>query len=284
MKERLLACEMIPDFGEARSLFYLEKKMDEESYEKFRGNLLEFIFGLPDVSSLKDNREQIRATFQPFLDSISASSEKERRVFVQTTKNIMVSVRYGWYQLKKEEVNRSIYKAYQDARSQVRTNLDLEKPKAEPEIKEETRGRKKVPFHGKIIKQLLDEDKNIIPNLAKLLYAYYDDACPDKDYTKPREIYIGRGILAGRLGVTSKYIKILDDILIEEGYIVKKLNPGKTSATILYSEKIPHTILLKAFRKHSATRKPEEVEAQKRNLIKKFTKLFNKLDKGEIPE
>lgn len=277
---------MIPDFGEARSLFYLEKKMDEESYEKFRGNLLEFIFGLPDVNSLRDNREKIRATFQPFLDSISASSEKEKRIFIQTTKNIMGSMRgSGGYRLKKEEeANSSIYTAYQNAISQVRSNVDLEKPKAEPERKEETRGRKKVPFHGKVLKELLDEDKNIIPNLAKLLYAYYDDACPDKDYTKPREIHIGRGILAGRLGVTSKYIKILDDILIEEGYIVKKLNPGKTSATILYSEKIPHTILLKAFRKHSATRKPEEVEAQKRNLIKKFTKLFNKLDKGEIPE
>ena len=258
--------------------------MDEESYEKFHNKLLKFILELPDVSSLKDNREQIKAAFQPFLDSISASSEKERRVFVQTTQNIMGTVRRGWYRLKEEEVGRSIHIAHHNAKSQVRSNLDLEKPKAEPERKEETRGRKKVPFHGKVLKQLLDEDKNIIPNLAKLLYAYYDDACPDKDYTKPREIHIGRGILAGRLGVTSKYIKILDGILIEEGYIMKKLNPGKTSATILYSEKIPHTILLKAFRKHSATRKPEEVEAQKRNLIKKFTELFNKLDKGEIPE
>jgi hypothetical protein len=255
--------------------------MDEESYEKFRGNLLEFIFGLPDINSLRGDREKIRATFQPFLDSISASSEKERRVFVQTTRNIMGGMRMGMCEVG-EGFNRSFYKAYQDAISQVRSNVDL--PKTEPERKEETRGRKKVPFHGKVLKQLLDEDKNIIPNLAKLLYAYYDDACPDKDYTKPREIHIGRGILAGRLGVTSKYIKILDGILIEEGYIMKKLNPGKTSATILYSEKIPHKILLKAFKKHSATRKPEEVEAQKRNLIKKFTELFNKLDKGEIPE
>jgi len=258
--------------------------MDEESYEIFRNKLLKFIFELPDIGSLRNNREKIRETFQPFLDSISASSEKERRVFAQTTRNIMGKVHRGWYRLKKEELNRDIYIAHDTAVSQVRSDLDLKKPEAESERKEETRGRRKIPFHGKIIKPLLNEDKNIIPNLAKLLYAYYDDACPDSDYTKPREVHIGRGILAGRLGVTSKYIKILDDILIEEGYIMKKLNPRKTSTTILYSEKIPHTIILKALKEHSAARNPKEIKAQKRNLIKRFTKLFDKLDKGEIPE
>lgn len=256
--------------------------MNEESYEKFHDKLLKFILELLDMYSLKDNREQIRATFQPFLDSISSPSEEEKRVFIRTTKNIMISMLSGWYQPKEEEVNRNIYTAYQNAKSQVRSNSDI--PKEEPEKREETRGRKKVPFHGKIIKQLLDEDKDIIPNLAKLLYAYYDDACPDKDYTKPRKIYIGRGRLAKRLGVTTKYIQILDNILIEEGYIMKKLNPGKTSTTILYSEKIPRKILLEAFKEHSESREPKEVKAQKRNLIKRFTELFNKLDKGEIPE
>jgi len=258
--------------------------MDEESYEKFHNKLLKFILELLNIVSLRDDREKIKEIFQPFLNSISASSEKERRVFIQTAKNIMGKVNRGWYRLKKEEVSRDIHIAHDTAVSQIRSDLDLKKPEAEPERKEETRGRRKVPFHGKIIKQLLDENKNIIPNLAKLLYAYYDDACPDSDYTKPREVHIGRGRLAGWLGVTSRYIKMLDDILIEEGYIMKKLSQGKTSTTILYSEKIPRKILLKALKEHSAARNPKEIKAQKRNLIKRFTKLFDKLDKGEIPE